>query len=254
MDKGLASAVCCTHGRMHVLPDAVRCFLDQDYPYKELIVINDHVGFPIDLEIPNDSIKIYNYDKRFPSLGAKRNAGKDLASGEYIFIWEDDDLSTPWRMSASIDALKENKYLDAVNGMWAINTVDNSDTGYSCNNFEGNTCFRAQFLKDHSYNEFKNIEMDLEMQSNGNILRYDTRPLFWYVYRWGLGVWHLSGCGTEESLDNWENGLLNSRTDLGTTIENRCLSAIWQTITNDLENMLDKKDFAIWKNKMISYL
>lgn len=252
--KGMASAVCCTHGRLHVLPDAVRSFIDQDYENKELIIINDHVGYPIYLEKENPQIKIYNFNKRFKSLGAKRNIAKNLASGEFIFIWEDDDISTPWRMSQSISILKENPSADAVNSLWALGSTDNKDYYISSNNFEGSTCFRSSYVKEREYNENKNITMDMDMQANANVIRNDCNPLFWYIYRWGLDLWHLSGCGTEDSKDNWINGLLYSKTDLGNTIKNIYLNSLWNDVDQFLKNNLNKENYMIWHSYIKDYL
>ena len=43
MSLPFVSCLCCTYGRPILLGEAVKCFLDQDYPNKELIIINDQL-------------------------------------------------------------------------------------------------------------------------------------------------------------------------------------------------------------------
>lgn len=234
------------------MPEAVKSFLDQDWPNKELIIVNDHEGYPLELDKDYPEVKIFNFDKRFISLGAKRNAAKSLVTGDYVFIWEDDDLNTPWRMSASIKLLEENQEYDAVNSKIAITSTDNTINGVSGNNFEGATCFRRSFLDKHEYRDDMNVTMDLEMQKHAHLLRVDPGPLYWYVYRWGLGVWHLSGSGSDCN-ENWNNGLVHCRTDLGTTIVPQYFQNHWSIITGWMK-LNRPTEFEQWYEAIRKYL
>lgn len=95
----LISCVMPTYGRPDYVPEAVACFLEQDYPNKELIVLNDCDGQIFVGDIPE--VRIVNLRQRYPTLGDKRNASMELANGELIAVWDDDDLSLPWRLSFS---------------------------------------------------------------------------------------------------------------------------------------------------------
>ena len=95
----LISCVMPTYGRPAYVPEAVNCFLDQDYPNKELILLNDCDGQTFVGNVPG--VRIINDSRRYPSLGDKRNASIEAAGGDLIAIWDDDDISLPWRLSFS---------------------------------------------------------------------------------------------------------------------------------------------------------
>ena len=74
---------------------AVRCFLNQTYPAKELLIINhgeqNFVG-------PNvRDVKVTKSDGEY--VGALRNRAFDLAKGDYLLTWDDDDWHAPERMA-----------------------------------------------------------------------------------------------------------------------------------------------------------
>ncbi|HQX51302.1 MAG TPA: glycosyltransferase family A protein [Planctomycetaceae bacterium] len=95
----LISCVMPTFGRPAYVPEAVACFLQQDYPNKELIVLNDCPGQTYTGDQPG--VRIVNVPDRFQTLGEKRNASIEMAQGEIIAVWDDDDISLPWRLSLS---------------------------------------------------------------------------------------------------------------------------------------------------------
>ncbi len=101
-DFPLISCVMPTYGRPDYVNEAIQMFLDQDYPNKELVILNDCAGqiFTCDLP-PEAGVRVINHPERFPSLGDKRNACIELAQGEFIAIWDDDDVYLPWRLSHS---------------------------------------------------------------------------------------------------------------------------------------------------------
>lgn len=102
------SCVCPTFGRppdyQHLLEEAIESFLRQDYAgEKELIVLNDFPGQVLTCEAPG--VRILNLPARMASLGEKYNAMIELAAGDLIFPWEDDDISLPWRLRQGVEQL-----------------------------------------------------------------------------------------------------------------------------------------------------
>jgi len=255
--KGRASAICCTLGRDHLIHEAVKCFVDQTYEDKELIVLNDHAGYPMRIDnskYPN--VKVFNYDTRFETLGDKRNAGVNLCSGEFVFIWEDDDISTPWRMEESIRFLTDYPEYDGVKNSRVIYSLNDEfcgipDTGY----YEPTVCYRKEFLDKHEYCK-ENVTMDLHMEQFAKLYVLDPSPFFWYVYRWGLGVWHISGRGADNSKENYDEFLRHARipNELITTIEPRYNTDLWTNCTNYLSTELSDQDFQAWKEVISKFL
>lgn len=86
-----------------LLAEAVQSFLVQDYPDRELIVLNDNHTIEIVCDAPG--VTVVNETERYPTLGDKYNAMVRLASGDLLAPWEDDDISLPWRLSLSVGRL-----------------------------------------------------------------------------------------------------------------------------------------------------
>lgn len=92
------------HG--YLLEEAVQSFIAQDYQHKELIILNDTPGQSIVIQHPK--IKCVNVGERFDRLGNKiHHMLHNLAQGDYICRWDDDDVSLPWRLSYSVGKLVE---------------------------------------------------------------------------------------------------------------------------------------------------
>lgn len=98
------SCICITYGRTEFLNEAVHSFLLQDYiGDKELIILNDCAD--IKYKFKHDKIKIVNLNKKMKILGEKRNEAIKLSSGKIIFMWDDDDISFPWRVSYTLSKM-----------------------------------------------------------------------------------------------------------------------------------------------------
>lgn len=101
------SCLCPTYNRVptrqYLLEEAIESFVRQDYPDKELLILNDNSQQILTCAAPN--VIIINVPQRFQSLGEKYNALVGLSSGWLLAPWEDDDISLPWRLSLSVRAL-----------------------------------------------------------------------------------------------------------------------------------------------------
>ena len=76
----------------------MRLFSSQDYPARELIVVDDGRDRVADL-MPDDACVRYVPLDRPASIGAKRNLACRLAQGEIVAHWDDDDWYAPHRLS-----------------------------------------------------------------------------------------------------------------------------------------------------------
>ncbi len=99
----LVSCIMPTYGRPAYVGESVAMFLAQDYPLKELIILNDCEGQHFTGEFPN--VRIINVSERFSSLGEKRNSCIAMASGSVIAVWDDDDVYLPWRLSYTVSEM-----------------------------------------------------------------------------------------------------------------------------------------------------
>lgn len=96
------SMVMPTKNRARYVPIAIRCFLQQTYPDKELIIIDD--GSEL-LTIPNDDrIRYIKLENNTPT-GTKRNIGVETANGEIIGNCDDDDWASSYRLRDQVGRL-----------------------------------------------------------------------------------------------------------------------------------------------------
>jgi hypothetical protein len=100
----LVSCIMLTADRRAFVPHAIRCFQRQDYAKRELIILDDGSD-PVPDLIPDDPRIRYTRLDRRRTIGAKHNLGCELARGEIIVHWDDDDWFAPWRISYQVSEL-----------------------------------------------------------------------------------------------------------------------------------------------------
>ncbi len=198
----LVSCLCLTYARPRYLREAVWCFLQQDWPNKELVIVNDHPE-PITLDHAYPGIQVHNLPQRFPSLGAKRNFSFRAARGDYLMIWDDDDLVLPWRLSLTM------RHLLAAPEKWVFRPtrawVSFFNRDYEVKEYQSHpsTAYRrAAFDQAGGYTEMntgEDADFDTRIQRDRWIsYRAPVHDLY-YVYRWGIDVHHISGLGFDQS-------------------------------------------------------
>jgi hypothetical protein len=101
----LVSCLMPTADRRRFVPHAIQLFLRQDYPNRELVIVDDGRDRVEDL-VPADPRIRYVRAERSPTLGAKRNLACSLARGELIAHWDDDDWAADDRLSRQVAALQ----------------------------------------------------------------------------------------------------------------------------------------------------
>ena len=94
----LISCIMPTHNRRPFVGQAIYYFLRQDYPEKELLILDDGEDAVADLVPRDERIRYVRLEQR-QSIGAKRNHACELAKGQFIAHWDDDDWMAPRRLS-----------------------------------------------------------------------------------------------------------------------------------------------------------
>ena len=102
--RPLVSCIMPTSCRRSFVTQAISYFLCQDYPERELVVVDDGAETVADL-IPDEPQIRYARLPGKRSVGAKRNRACEMANGEIIVHWDDDDWMAPWRLSRQVQAL-----------------------------------------------------------------------------------------------------------------------------------------------------
>lgn len=105
-DAPLVTCIMPTADRRPFVPQAVRCFLGQDYPNAELLILDDGLD-PVADCVPRDPRVRYERLPARLSIGAKRNLACREARGRFVLHWDDDDWYPTWRVRAQAAALAE---------------------------------------------------------------------------------------------------------------------------------------------------
>lgn len=105
MDSPLVSCIMPTANRREFVPAAIALFLAQDYPNRELLVIDDGDDCVADLMPADPRVRYLRLEGRH-SIGTKRNLACEQARGELIAHWDDDDWYAPQRLSVQVQALQ----------------------------------------------------------------------------------------------------------------------------------------------------
>jgi hypothetical protein len=113
----LVSCIMPTCNRRQFVGRAIRYFLEQDYPNRELVVVDDGTDCVADL-IPDDPHIRYVRLVERRTIGAKRNLACEQARGELIVHWDDDDWSAPSRLRYQVEMF-QNQDVD-VSGLSAL--------------------------------------------------------------------------------------------------------------------------------------
>lgn len=202
------SCICPTFNRppdhQYLLEEAIESFLRQDYPNKELIVLNDCPRQELVCDAPG--VRVVNAPRRFSTLGEKCNAAVRLARGKLIAPWDDDDISLPWRLSLSVERLGEADYFNPKrywfwdqDGLHADHAMG---YGHKLSLFR-----RAAFDAVGGYPAISfgcDAAIDAALLARGNSTGGPhtgeaelPRREWFYIYRWGVSPVHVSGRGEE---------------------------------------------------------
>ncbi len=100
----LVSCIMPTYDRRPFVPLALRWFLAQDWPSRELVIVDDGSDAVADLLPEDPRIRYVRLDRKH-SLGAKRNLACQNARGDIIVHWDDDDWSAPRRLTYQVSSL-----------------------------------------------------------------------------------------------------------------------------------------------------
>ena len=100
----LVSCIMPTRNRRAFVAQSIWYFLRQDYPEKELIIVDDGTDAVSDLIPDDDRVRYVRLERSLP-VGAKRNLACEMSNGELIAHWDDDDWMAPRRLSTQVSHL-----------------------------------------------------------------------------------------------------------------------------------------------------
>jgi glycosyltransferase involved in cell wall biosynthesis len=149
-----------TRNRPHFAQSAIQCFLKQTYLNKELVILDD-----LDAPSFNDAnwvgtvwphVRYEQLPTRL-TIAEKRNACCQLASGDVIIHWDDDDWSAPSRLSDQMELLSQN-LVDVVGYNSILFYDERTGQSYRFERERGyaigtSLCYRKSFWQLHPFQE-----------------------------------------------------------------------------------------------------
>jgi hypothetical protein len=194
------SCICLTYGRPEVLEEAIYSFLLQEYPgRKEMIVLNDYADQTLLFDHPE--VQVFNFPKRFRTVGEKMNTAVALASHDLLFVWDDDDIYLPHRLRFSIEHYDMQKGFFKPDKAWLWQHGELS--GPLGNIFHPGSCWSRRlfdgvrgYVADGTGYDLV-FEECLREHFPGSTVPFNIKPEdIYYIYRWGgTGTYHMSGFG-----------------------------------------------------------
>ncbi|MDK9357989.1 glycosyltransferase family 2 protein [Lelliottia sp. V106_10] len=158
------SVICPTWDRRAFLPYLLYLFQYQDYPAdkRELVILDDSaesnedlIAMMVDARV--DNVRYIHSPERL-DLGKKRNMLNELAKGEYIVCFDDDDYYPPNKISAQVGEMQRNNALFSGSDTIYI-WYSHLDKIYRTHAFgahhalNGTFAYHRNFLKNHRYED-----------------------------------------------------------------------------------------------------
>lgn len=157
----LVSYLCLTRNRREWLPQAIQSFKAQTWPDRELIILADSVSDVAGIYPDDERVTIYvPKDKPYwHTIGSKRNAACELAHGEILANFDDDDWSAPGRIEDQV-----NRLIDSGKSVTAYKNVrftDGEKVWINTNwpmGFGTSHMFTRDWWKQHPYPDLNDSE------------------------------------------------------------------------------------------------
>lgn len=231
----LVSCLMATHGRVRWVQDALSCFLMQDYPTRELIILNNH---PTPLVFSHPLVTIRNETGHL-TLGHCRKKLVELARGDFVRTWDDDDLYLPWSIRQGVEQLEQPYAAFKPQRSWFSQSMDHFELIE--NVFEAAILALAHVAKKYGYKASGGDEHEPLLHGiveSGGEKHVEFGCLTGYIYRWGWGTWHISGSLGNESLEARTDEWVKRNQDAGdgkSPLIPSDLTPVWRALVQQAE-------------------
>lgn len=191
------SCLTVTANRKHLMQRAIRCFQNQTYQNKEIVIIDDgkHDLGELLEPLPADQVNYIKLEKKPENtLGKLRNRSLEEANGDFLVQWDDDDWYHPDRISVQAQKLMEGYDACCLSG--ALMHLDEEPymqhpyVGYLPNGIPGSIMHRADssIRYPHTRRAEDTVYLNEWMEKRYFQLPDDYAHLFIRCYH-GLNTW-----------------------------------------------------------------
>jgi hypothetical protein len=211
----MISILTLTYQRYELLEEAIYSFLNQTHiEDAEMVIINDSPE--VKYRVNNKNVKIINCNKRFSSIGKKLEWGFTQCNGDIVYRLDDDDLLTPWALELQRDYHSQSPNSDIYRCRYHYFYLNNKYQGLSSSVNNGNSYKRDWVEKINIVDKSIGEDNWLTFENNGRLYVGDNNK-YSMIYRWGMGVYHISGMGNKPNeyiyqltdMSNKEKGIID---------------------------------------------
>ena len=192
----LVSCIMPTYNRRLFVPQAIQYFLRQDYPHKELVIVDDGSDAVADLIPAHAQIRYIRLNQRV-SLGAKRNIALTHSQGDIIAHWDDDDWYHASYLRQVIQRLLQSGDQQAIVGIASYLVYILADATLKVGHTSGiagaTLCYFKALWERQAYRDVATAEDYFFLQdAQPHVLRLDALELF-VVIRHTHHTWKQEG-------------------------------------------------------------
>lgn len=178
MKQPKVSCIMPTANREKYIPFAINHYLNQDYPERELIIVDDGKTSIQDLIPKDDTIKYY-YTEPIGTVGLKRNYACERAQGEIIMHWDDDDFyASDWisrqveflqTSGADICGIEHTHFFSVVTDtLWTGTALNRNNPSNPSQWLNGATlAYKKELWEKHPFKDLQTGEDDDFIKSSG---------------------------------------------------------------------------------------
>jgi glycosyltransferase involved in cell wall biosynthesis len=190
-DRPLISCLCVTRDKVPLLERAIRCFQDQTYVNRELVIVHEDDDLPTKQFLKGLSdrqiLRVEVAASPKLTLGKLRNLSVQKCNGEYFCQWDDDDWSHHRRLEFQMDAIQQSEMPACVMMYWLIFDMTENQAYVSPRRpWEGSlVCKKSLITEELQYGDVIKGEdtIVVEKLATRNLIFPVIRPnLYIYVY------------------------------------------------------------------------
>ena len=215
-EEPLVSCIMPTFNRRPFIGRALALFAGQDYPRRELVIVDDGDDAIGDLVAGAEAVRYVRAGGR-SSIGRKRNIACEHARGEIIAHWDDDDWYAPSRLREQIAPIVAGNadltglaatcvYDSASNVFWTLSR-DLHRRAFAGDVHGGTLVYRRSILRHLAYPDASLAEdawlLRTAMGRGHRLLRIETEGLFVYT-RHATNAWRAFVPGVFGSSADWQ--------------------------------------------------
>lgn len=192
--RPLVSCLMVTRGQLFPARFAVDCFRRQTWAERELLLVCDAPGTPIEAycrDLGDARIRVVVPDGPAGTLGALRNLSLRAARGDWICQWDDDDLYHPQRLELGMLLLLSMQADTLFLSRWMLWSPLARKVGVSGRReWEGSMLARRQAVAPYpALARGEDTAVMHAMLARGRVLLLDAPWLYTYVQS-GANTWH----------------------------------------------------------------